>query len=207
MRTMAKTLVEVCAYAGTGNVLKIQRLLQLVYNSVEELNAKETSSSSSKEPSGTSGSTASAAAVAAGGGSSAAEKNKKADEENKKKREEVLNLQQGLTNSSNTALNPSALCLCENLKLLVLKREGLAVIGVSMLAVSEEIGSDMANRLFGHMLRFGDVSMRRAVPLSLALNSISNPKLTVLETLNKYAHDLDVEVRSSRYPFTITLNV
>ena len=85
MRTMAKTLVEVCAYAGTGNVLKIQRLLQLCYNSVEELNSEASSSSS----------TSTSAAAGAGGSGASAEKNKKADEENKKRREEVLNLQQG----------------------------------------------------------------------------------------------------------------
>ena len=85
--------------------------------------------------------------------------------------------------------------------------EGLAVIGVSMLAVSEEIGSEMANRLFGHMLRFGEVNMRRAVPLALALNSISNPKLAVLETLNKYAHDLDVEVRCTTAGIRVLYNL
>ena len=83
MRTMAKTLVEVCAYAGTGNVLKIQRLLQLCYNSVEELNSLASSTSSTS------------AAAGAGGSGASAEKNKKVDEENKKRREEVLNLQQG----------------------------------------------------------------------------------------------------------------
>ena len=62
------------------------------------------------------------------------------------------------------------------------------------MAMTEDVGGEMAPRLFGHMLRYGEVAIRRAVPLALALNSISNPKLTVLETLNKYAHDLDVEV-------------
>lgn len=85
MRTMSKTLVEVCAYAGTGNVLKIQRLLQLCYNSVEELNSLASASSSS----------ASAAAGSSSAAAGTAEKNKKADEENKKRREEVLNLHQG----------------------------------------------------------------------------------------------------------------
>lgn len=33
--------------------------------------------------------------------------------------------------------------------------------------------------------------IRRAVPLALALSSVSNPQLNVLETLSKFSHDAD----------------
>ena len=36
--------------------------------------------------------------------------------------------------------------------------------------------------------------IRRAVPLALALISVSNPKLQILDTLSKFSHDSDPEV-------------
>lgn len=36
--------------------------------------------------------------------------------------------------------------------------------------------------------------MRKTVPLALALCSISNPQLSVIDILNKYSHDVDNEV-------------
>lgn len=36
--------------------------------------------------------------------------------------------------------------------------------------------------------------MRRAVPLALALISVSNPRLNILDTLSKFSHDADPEV-------------
>lgn len=44
------------------------------------------------------------------------------------------------------------------------------------------------------MGRYGPAAARRAVPLSLALSSLSNPDLVVIDVLNKYSHDSDTEV-------------
>ena len=43
-------------------------------------------------------------------------------------------------------------------------------------------------------LRYGEVGLRRAVPLALGLISVSNPKLQILDTLSKFSHDNDPEV-------------
>lgn len=43
-------------------------------------------------------------------------------------------------------------------------------------------------------LRYGELPIRRAVPLALALISVSNPKLQILDTLSKFSHDSDPEV-------------
>ena len=43
-------------------------------------------------------------------------------------------------------------------------------------------------------LRYGEPTIRRAVPLALALISASNPKLQILDTLSKFSHDSDAEV-------------
>jgi 26S proteasome regulatory subunit N1 len=36
------------------------------------------------------------------------------------------------------------------------------------------------------------VAIRRAVPLAIALTSVSNPQLTIIETLAKYSRDNDI---------------
>lgn len=43
-------------------------------------------------------------------------------------------------------------------------------------------------------LRYGEPTIRRAVPLALAMLSVSNPKLNILDTLSKFSHDSDAEV-------------
>lgn len=42
--------------------------------------------------------------------------------------------------------------------------------------------------------RYGEPAVRRAVPLAIALCSISNPQLAVIDVLNKYSHDSDNDV-------------
>ena len=54
--------------------------------------------------------------------------------------------------------------------------------------------SEMSFRTFGHLLRYGEPSVRRAVPLAIALTSISNPQLHIIDTLSKFSHDSDGEV-------------
>jgi 26S proteasome regulatory subunit N1 len=51
----------------------------------------------------------------------------------------------------------------------------------------------MALRTFNHLLQFSEPVIRRVVPLSIALLCISNPKLSVLDTLSKLSHDPDNE--------------
>lgn len=96
-RSMATTLVEVCAYAGTGNVLKIQKLLHILSEHYEPYNEKEDKK----------------------------DKKEKVDEEKKKEeREKDLSSQQAV-----------------------------AVLGVALIALGEDIGSDMVCRVFGQLLR------------------------------------------------------
>ena len=52
----------------------------------------------------------------------------------------------------------------------------------------------MTFRTFGHLLRYGEPAVRRAVPLAIALTSISNPQLHIIDTLSKFSHDSDGEV-------------
>ncbi|EFA83382.1 26S proteasome regulatory subunit S2 [Heterostelium album PN500] len=70
----------------------------------------------------------------------------------------------------------------------------LAVLSISLIAMGEELGSDMCLRTFDHLLQKGNINIRRAIPLALGLLSASNPKITVMDILSKLSHDTDPEV-------------
>lgn len=90
----------------------------------------------------------------------------------------------------------------------------VAVLGIALVSMGEEIGSEMAMRSFDHLLqlkqlqiflnldyslkknhnRYGEPIIRRGIPLALGLLSISYPRITVMDTLSKLSHDADEEV-------------
>ncbi|KAJ8649930.1 hypothetical protein MRB53_002953, partial [Persea americana] len=72
--------------------------------------------------------------------------------------------------------------------------QGTAVIGIALLAMAEEVGLDMAIQSLKFLLKYEEQNIRRAVPLSLALLCISNPKVNVMDTLSGLSHDTDSEV-------------
>lgn len=51
------------------------------------------------------------------------------------------------------------------------------MLGLAMVAMSEELGVDMEIRSLERMLQYGEQNIRRAVPLALGLLCISNPKV------------------------------
>lgn len=137
-KSMAMTLVDVCAYAGTGNVLKIQNLLHICSEHYEPSNGDDD------------------------------KKDKKKDKKDDKK-----------TTTDEVDLS---------------MQQSVAVIGLALIAMGEDIGSEMLFRTFGHLLRYCEPVIRRAVPLALGLISVSNPQLPILDTLSKFSHDADPEV-------------
>lgn len=60
--------------------------------------------------------------------------------------------------------------------------------------MAEDLGSAMALRTLEHLLQYGEPAVRRAVPLAVALASISNPSVTTMDTLSRLSHDSDQEV-------------
>lgn len=143
-RSMATTMVEICAYAGTGNVLKIQQLLHICS---EHYESSEKSDSDSKD------------------------KNAKDKDKEKEAQKEKEDREKDLSST-----------------------QAVAVIGIALIAMGEEIGAEMAFRSFGNLLRYCEPIIRRSVPLALGLLSVSNPKLNILDTLSKFSHDSDAEV-------------
>ncbi|KAH9942824.1 armadillo-type protein [Amylocystis lapponica] len=72
--------------------------------------------------------------------------------------------------------------------------QAFAVLGIALVAMGEEVGSDMSIRQFNHLMHYGDPVIRKTVPLALGLVSASNPQLPILDTLSKYSHDNDLQV-------------
>jgi len=71
--------------------------------------------------------------------------------------------------------------------------QAVAVLGIALVALREEMGRDMVVRSFDHLLQYGEVNIRRAVPLALGILSICNPDLSIMDTLSKFSHDNDSE--------------
>ncbi|KAI8062474.1 armadillo-type protein [Gongronella butleri] len=75
--------------------------------------------------------------------------------------------------------------------------QAFATIGVALIAMGEDVGSEMSLRTFNHLMHYGEPTIRKAVPLALGLLYASNPQMSVLDTLSKYSHDSDTEVAAS----------
>merc|ERR1719329_116997 len=69
--------------------------------------------------------------------------------------------------------------------------QSAAVLGLALISFGEEVGTDMACRALDHILQYGETTLRRAVPLALGLLHVSNPKVTIIDTLSKLSHDSD----------------
>jgi len=119
MSAPTSVLAEVCAWAGTGAILKLQELLHICNEHIE-------------------------------------------DSDDEKKGDELL--------------------------------QSYAVIGLSLIAMGEEVGQEMVLRQFGHLMHYGEANIRKAVPLAMGLISPSNPQMKVYDTLSRYSHDNDNDV-------------
>jgi len=71
------------------------------------------------------------------------------------------------------------------------QHQSAAVIGIALVTMGESVGSEMAVRTFDHLLQYGEVNVRRAVPLALSLLSVSNPEYSLVDTLSRLTHDVD----------------
>jgi len=151
-RQTAETLVEICAYAGTGNVLKIQQLLHICSDHYEQ-DKGETEKKDKKKD---------------------GEKKDSEKKDGEKKGEEEKKEEDAPPDLSG--------------------QQAVAVLGLGLISMGEDIGSEMLIRTLSHLMRYSEPCIRRAVPLALALISISNPQMAILDTLSKFSHDMDPEV-------------
>ena len=69
-----------------------------------------------------------------------------------------------------------------------------AVIGIGLITMGEDVGSEMALRAFDHLLHYCELPIKRAVPLSMAVLNISSPDFAVVDQLSRLSHDPDAEL-------------
>ena len=60
--------------------------------------------------------------------------------------------------------------------------------------MGEEIGTEMTLRTFEHLLHYGELPVKRVVPLALALLYVSNPEYSIIDQLSRLSHDQDAEI-------------
>lgn len=72
--------------------------------------------------------------------------------------------------------------------------QAVAVLNIALIALGEDTGAEMSLRALEHILQYGELPLRRAVPLALAILHVSNPKVNVVDTLSKLSHDQDADV-------------
>ncbi|XP_018353244.1 PREDICTED: 26S proteasome non-ATPase regulatory subunit 2-like isoform X2 [Trachymyrmex septentrionalis] len=147
----SQTMLQICAYAGTGDVLIVQELLRICSETIEEVMSAKTSenipipSCCDQRPQS----------------SAKLEKNKK---------------------DSNQIEEPAKD---------IGASQAIASLGVGVVGLGE--GKENS-RIFGQVGRYGPTPARRAMPLALALSSLSNADPAVVDVLNKYSHDNDADV-------------
>lgn len=166
----AGTLVDMCSYAGTGNVLKIQ---QMLHQCADHLGTDEKDEDSDdegrdgdEEMAGLEGAATAAAGAGAGAAGASGTATSEADKEKEKEKEK------------------------ENNDL----HQAFSVIGIALVAMGEDVGSEMSLRHMSHLMHYGEPVIRRSVPLALALLHPSDPSMPILDTLSKYSHDNDLDV-------------
>ncbi|EFC47417.1 26S proteasome regulatory subunit S2 [Naegleria gruberi] len=84
--------------------------------------------------------------------------------------------------------------ICEEEDVLTNTYHGVAALGISLICMGEDLGCEMANRSFGHLLQYSEMGVKRAVPLAMSLLNVSNPDMAVMDTLSKLSHDNDAEL-------------
>jgi 26S proteasome regulatory subunit N1 len=74
------------------------------------------------------------------------------------------------------------------------EHQAAAVLGIALVALGEDVGSEMALRIFDHLLQYCELPIKRALPLALALLNMSNPDYSFVDQMSRLSHDNDPEV-------------
>ncbi|CAD7928946.1 unnamed protein product [Amoebophrya sp. A120] len=74
---------------------------------------------------------------------------------------------------------------------------GAALLSIAAIAFSDDLSREMCMRMVEHILQYGNLQLRRTVPLAIGLLFVSNAKQAAIDLLSKLSHDADVEVASA----------
>lgn len=177
-----KVLVNICAFAGTGNVLQIQSLLQMCTPKTTDFVDEEKKLEESEEDHLKEG---------------------RNGEESSKRESEDVEMRDASSSGKETEKTKG---IGEKTEKSAKEDEvssedeegelyqGFAVLGIACIAMGESIGLDMSLRHFSHLMHYGNPLIKRTVPLAMGLVSCGNPQMKVFETLSRYSHDPDLDI-------------
>lgn len=194
-----KVLVNICAYAGTGNVLQIQSLLQMCTAKPKDSDEDKKLGESEEDQKAAEGAEGAEGAESAEGAEGAEAAEAAEGAEGAESTAEGAGDNAGADGGDDTADTemkdakdaPEKEDDSEDEEELY---QGFAVLGLACIAMGEEIGQDMSLRNFLHLMHYGNPLIRRAVPLAMGLVSTSNPQMKVFDILSRHSHDPDLEV-------------
>lgn len=191
-----KVLVNICAYAGTGNVLQIQALLQMCSAKPRDTMEEEKKLEESEEDQlKREGKTDTAEQQAVDGGEEAAEGAEQGKTSQDAEMQDASETKNGAVKQEDSKEKPDpAADEDEEDEEEEELYQGFAVLGLATIAMGEDIGQDMVLRHFSHLMHYGNSLIRRTVPLAMGLVSASYPQMKVFDTLSRYSHDPDLEV-------------
>ena len=187
-----KVLINICAYAGTGNVLQIQSLLQIC--SAKPKKEKKKGKDEKDDETEKSKSTESESSAIAKSEALASSKDVEIEDagehssETKAESEETLAATSETNDDAELEEDESEEDEAEKMY------QGIAVLGLACIAMGENIGHDMVLRQFSHLMHYGNGLIRRAVPLAMGIVSASHPQMKVFDTLSRFTHDPDLEI-------------
>ena len=179
IQSFAENAIVSLAYAGTGNVMQIQRFLaHLMKQSAGQGEVKE-----NEEPEGTTSMMEVDDSVAEAEATDAAI--------NESSEKAMIDKILASATGGAAAGAPEPLPKATEPASPMYPDRALAVLGIGLITMAEDIGNDMCKRMMDHVLQFGGPEARRGIPLALAFMSISDPGVAVLESLAKLSHDSD----------------
>ena len=171
---VARILVRACAHAGTGDVLVIQELLRECAAHPE---SEDRERAEKEKEAAANAAAAAAMGVAPGAGAGAG-----------------AGASAGAGAAAAAAAGDDAADTKHGAaaagKYL---HQSVAVLGLAIVSMGEELAVDMATRMAGHLLQYGDTSVRRMVPLALGLLHASDPDYAIVDVLARLTHDSNAE--------------
>jgi 26S proteasome regulatory subunit N1 len=167
----AEIMVDMCSYAATGNVLKIQTMLHHCSDHAPKPKSDEKTDNAEE--------------------SETTEDQAGAEAEKKEKKDETP---ADMTYQAFAVIGIALVAMGEDVGADMSLRQFNHLVRLLKATILTLAGrTDLALRLSTQMT-YGDPVVRKAVPLALALVSASNPQLPILDSLSRYSHDNDLDV-------------
>ncbi|ANQ06529.1 Proteasome 26S regulatory subunit [Plasmodium coatneyi] len=178
------TTVEGMAFAGSNDVLKVQKMLQVL---VEKRNEKKVNMDGFTKPNDHNpphgGNPSDGKTPQGGEAKGPTLDGKRANTLGSKSGKGSPSDGKGNANTGgNTPQTEDNLDQC------------VAILNIALIALTDDISSEMTTRIIDHFLQYSNLNQKKAVPLALALLFTSFPKPNIVDILSKLTHDQDADV-------------